>query len=98
MARLIDADALYQSFGASGNCSNCPHDWYDCQYYNEHTLMEFCERIDDAPTVDAVPVVRCKDCIHCVDRGKYSECKYWLSFTSRNGFCHKGERREDEAD
>lgn len=52
--RLIDADALYQSFGASGNCSNCPHDWYKCQYYNEHTLMEFCERIDEAPTVDPV--------------------------------------------
>ena len=54
--RLIDADALYQSFGASGNCNNCPLDAYKCQYYNEHTLMEFCERIDDAPTVDAEPV------------------------------------------
>ncbi len=54
--RLIDADALYQSFGASGNCSNCPHDWYECQYYNEHTLMEFCEKIDAAPTVEAEPV------------------------------------------
>ena len=54
MARLIDADALYKSFGASGNCNNCPLDAYKCQYYNEHTLMEFCERIDDAPTVDPV--------------------------------------------
>lgn len=55
--RLIDADALYKSFGASGSCNNCPlFDAYKCQYYNEHTLMEFCERIDDAPTVDAVPV------------------------------------------
>lgn len=52
--RLIDADALYKSFGASGNCNNCPLDAYKCQYYNEHTLMEFCERIEDAPTVDPV--------------------------------------------
>ena len=55
--RLIDADALYKSFGASGNCNNCPLDAYKCQYYNEHTLMEFCERIDDAPTIDAVEIV-----------------------------------------
>ena len=54
--RLIDADALYKSFGASGNCNNCPLDAYKCQYYNEHTFMEFCERIDDAPIVDAVHV------------------------------------------
>jgi hypothetical protein len=56
MMRLIDADALYKSFGATGNCNNCPLDAYKCQYYNEHTLMEFCERIEDAPTVDAEPV------------------------------------------
>ena len=54
MSRLIDADALYNSFGASGNCGSCQLDAYKCQYYNEHTLMEFCERIDDAPTVDPV--------------------------------------------
>ena len=52
--RLIDADALYNSFGASGNCGSCQLDAYKCQYYNEHTLMEFCERIDDAPTVDPI--------------------------------------------
>ena len=49
--RLIDADALYKSYGASGNCNKCDLDAYKCQYYNEHTLMEFCELIDDAPTI-----------------------------------------------
>ena len=49
--RLIDADALYKSFGASGNCNKCDLDAYKCQYYNEHTMMEFCELIDDAPTI-----------------------------------------------
>lgn len=48
---LIDRDALYKSFGASGNCNKCDLDAYKCQYYTEHTLMEFCERIDDAPTI-----------------------------------------------
>ena len=68
--RLIDADALYQSFGASGNCNNCPLDAYRCQYYNEHTLMDFCERIDDAPTVDAEPVRHG----HWVDMGDFEQC------------------------
>ena len=44
-----------------------------------------------APTVDAVPVVRCKDCIHynaskrlcCVSRWAHGE----------DGFCDLGERR-----
>ena len=92
--RLIDADALYKSFGASGNCNNCPNDAYKCQNYNEHTLMEFCERIEDAPTVDAVEVVRCKDC-------KYkqgSACDYSAVWVRPNGFCQWGERKDDVSD
>lgn len=97
--RLIDADALYKSFGASGNCNNCPLDAYKCQYYNEHTLMEFCERIDDAPTVDAVEVVRCKDCRYydaenhnCLDEMAYA--RIW----NKDDYCSFAERREDETD
>ena len=86
MPRLIDADALYKLFGASGNCNDCPLDAYKCQYYNEHTLMEFCERIDDAPTVDAEPVrhghwintgfltAKCSECdaeVHELEYGNY---------------------------
>lgn len=29
--------------------------------------QDFADMISDAPTVDAVLVVRCKDCIHCYD-------------------------------
>ena len=94
MARLIDADALYQSFGASGNCNNCPLDAYKCQYYNEHTLMEFCERIDDAPTVEAVEVVRCKDCRW--HNTPMCQAKYRGLITDED-YCSSAEReREDE--
>ena len=96
--RLIDADALYQSFGASGNCNNCPLDAYKCQYYNEHTLMEFCERIDDAPTVDAVSVVRCKDCIHYWKNNPSDDVPVCLASPKDDAFCSEGERRKDEAD
>ena len=56
--------------------------------------------VDDTPTVDAVPVVRCKDCKdwdkgNPFDGSEMCECKlngghYWP-----NDFCSYGERREE---
>ena len=48
-------------------------------------------QIDNAFTIDAVPVVRCKDCIY------QAECAFieWLG-RNGNGFCSCGERRKDE--
>ena len=55
--------------------------------------------IADAPTIDAVPVVRCKDCRFSVtisnDHGIF--CEWWAyDRTLPDGFCHKGERKDDE--
>ena len=59
--------------------------------------------IDDAPTVDAVPVVRCKDCKHlCVWNRKdlYAFCPktniVFLPFdkNTRTFFCSLGERKD----
>ena len=47
--RLIDADEL------KGKAFAGPDD-------GEHFV--YCQYIDEAPTVDAVPVIRCRDCIH----------------------------------
>ena len=56
--------------------------------------------IDKAPTIDAVPVVRCKDCKH------WEEIKHgqgWCTgfapsdvFSAFNDFCSYGERREGD--
>lgn len=58
-------------------------------------IQEFVEK---APAVDAVPVVRCKD---CAKRGN-NECPMFFylgygyaDFTSHNGYCDRGERRSD---
>ena len=57
------------------------------------------EIIQNAPTVDAVEVVRCKDC-----RKRYNpkECPMCVrvygeqhDFTQENGYCDRGERRSD---
>ena len=66
--------------------------------------------LDEAPTVDAVEVVRCKDCQHrgniiCPmyneeyirwDEDGYEEGE-WVThdYSCDNGFCHMGEREEE---
>ena len=54
--------------------------------------------IEDGLTVDAVPVVRCKDCIRRYDTDECPMCfliegKYY-EYTNENGFCDRGERKE----
>ena len=45
--------------------------------------------MENAPTMDAVPVVRCKDC-------KFTnECLLYLGTGNLNGYCSEGERKED---
>lgn len=58
--------------------------------------------INSIPTVDAVEVVRCKDCKHWVTvvdhkKAEYGLCdaiKALIGATPRDGFCYKGERKE----
>lgn len=50
MARLIDADALANWIDGSQRLDT------------EHDYEEVARYIEECPTVDAVPVVRCRDC------------------------------------
>ena len=61
--------------------------------------------IDEAPTIDAVPVVRCKDCKHWKAIGvleQHWECQIFCGLhdkgylTGADDFCSYGERREGE--
>ena len=53
---------------------------------------------DSAPTVDAVEVVRCKDCkfMEIESSGKYwvARCSIKNQILNPSGFCESGERRE----
>lgn len=84
--RLIDADAL-----GVGRCSRdvLPADY--CAGWNG--LIRLLEK---APTVDAVPVVRCKDCKKLGTGECPMEQDYpWIS-TDSDDFCSYGERREND--
>ena len=49
--------------------------------------------ISNAPTIDAVPVVRCRDCIYA-STTKFSSkrvaCAYWAQMVSADGYCSNG--------
>ena len=53
--RLIDADALKRNFEA-----NVPA-------FAQDMVPGICYIIDRARTIDAVPVIRCKECKHCAE-------------------------------
>lgn len=54
--RLIDADVLKADYGMADDCKNCKTGWRSCQGDNTYTKMNFCGWLDDAPTVNAIPV------------------------------------------
>lgn len=55
--------------------------------------------IESAPAVDAVEVVRCKDCIRRYDTDECPMCYVregqYYEYTSGNGYCDRGERKDN---
>ena len=91
MSRLIDADALKTKA-------------IRCETFKLTDAPVFLKavgtkEIDKAPTVDAVPVVRCKDCIYSYEEfgfihctfGPYGDCKVPSQF-----YCAEGKRKENK--
>ena len=91
---MIDADALLKQIAED---SRRNEGWYG-------DTWEFINTIKDAPTIDAVPVVRCKDCKYIGSKlsptADYHTCKHQRAMIDApvDGFCCWGERRTDEAD
>lgn len=85
--RLIDADTLRKEVEKDRDASDMPKMWYQGVEYAINHIIH-------APTVDAVEVVRCKDCFHFWD----GVCKAHIDviYVDDNDFCSYGERRKDE--
>ena len=93
--RLIDADALEK---------------YITEKFEEHygkTVYQFIRdffrfvvrQIRKAPTIDAVPVCRCKDCKHFLEKGGILEpwCdRHEARLFCGHGFCSDGERKDGD--
>lgn len=94
MGRLVDANELKRHFPKD-------EDWD----YPVNTNSRVVEIIDNAPTVDAVEVVRCKDCkyAHMTYGGECKSCDMWKDdddftmtlYLDGDFYCAFAERRED---
>lgn len=62
------------------------------------TISDVQEVLDDAPTADVAPVVRCKDCAYgrYDDESEMYECGYvgLVIYNEPNHYCSYGERKE----
>ena len=96
--RLIDADRLNKPiYAEEDNITGSGMSYDEICGYNDGIDIAW-NKIDQAPTIDAVPVVRCKDCIRRYDTDECPMCfliegKYY-EYTNGNGFCDRGERKE----
>ena len=102
--RLIDIDAFRKDLGLAERCEDCERDARECQYDQIYTRMDFCGWLDDAEIIDAVPVVRCKDCRHWRDdnpRVNGYHCCYRMHNIfpmKESDFCSRGERKTAESE
>ena len=96
--RLIDADRLNKPiYAEEDNITGSGMSYDEICGYNDGIDIAW-NKIDQAPTIDAVPVVRCKYCIRRYDTDECPMCfliegKYY-EYTNENGFCDRGERKE----
>ena len=89
MARLIDADAAKLTAN--------DYAMFRCQLGGLVDVVDF---LNDMPTVDAVPVVRCKDCKYRFKNNGHSrdgcpiiDANIWMD---GDDFCSYGERKDGD--
>lgn len=93
MMRLIDADAALERVK--------PYSFYDVEWTCTGATVKHLihDAIDNAPTVDAVPIVRCKDCRYFGkaapnDKG-FCICPASNMEIVPDDFCSYGERKDE---
>lgn len=89
--RLIDANALKAELKKSA-------EWHEARRLGLYSAMT---HIDEQPTVDAVEVLRCRDCKHwlkdvagCTDF--VGRCEWANYMIGADGYCVYGERKDDD--
>lgn len=96
MARLIDADKRIAEIKKI-YCDGC--DNYDGVRCRACWVDDAICLIDDATTVDAVPVVRCRECKHCDPENYHCDHPMGTAAPLRrkpDDFCSYGEQKDGD--
>ena len=95
--RIIDADAMKRVY-QEVLCNHVA--CIDCSFFMGDKYCRFETMLSEAPTVDAVPVVRCRDCKHYAtadfDGNILCGCTLHSAMVdiTPDSFCSYGERKE----
>ena len=91
--RPIDADALKDAMYTETMLKDTDMQRWDSGCWIRYKLFE--NVLKEQPTIDAVPVIRCKDCKH---KNEYGYCTVYPSFhhlTADMDYCSDAERKEE---
>lgn len=91
--RLIDADEFEAAL------ENTEYDISPAYEPDGYSHKLICEVLEETPTVDAVPVVRCKDCKYYKPDEFECGCDFagGLPYVKADDFCSFGKRRDQFA-
>ena len=92
--RLIDAEALIEKFNEKSDMAECLIDARTAERFA--TFCTLADAVEEAPTVDAEIVVRCKDCKYLASvntNGKgIPTCQLSGMEVAPDEFCRRGEK------
>ena len=93
MGKLIDKDALPEHKFPENQCNR----FGDGAYYRQGWNDAIDAIVENAPTVDAVPVVRCKDCEWWTrqDKSLQGRCARYGTYPTGEWFCAAGRKDGD---
>ena len=91
--RLIDADALTDELIRESEADTSKSIQTS---FAKSVCLLLCKALELQPTVDAVPVIRCKDCARSPNNGKARTiCPCPMDrYMGDNGYCSKSEPKE----
>ena len=96
--RLIDADALMENYNLKDATKYGNRDAKQQEHsYDTMYMYEIADMIEEAPTIEAVPVVHCKECKywgvgHAFESENVKCCRCGNYMTQTNGYCVYGEK------
>ena len=86
--RLIDADQAEKAIKEEANEEYCMENY---SVFNGLKIAQ--QLVKDAETIDAVPVVRCGECIHRYGCGV---CEVWKAYVEKDEYCKRGKNNDDQ--
>ena len=93
--RLIDADAMKRVY-QEVLCSHVA--CIDCSFFMDDKYCRFETMLSEAPTINAVPVIRCRECRYRFKNNGHDksgcpiiDANIWMD---DDDFCSHGERKE----